>query len=57
VSSLSDEEAQEMGDIVFEFAESALESGDNADFIACQQLVGPLDSRGVVLDLEEIDGS
>ena len=55
VASLSDDEAQEMGDLVFEFAGSALDSGDNLDFLACQRLVGPLDDRGVVLDLEEMD--
>ena len=55
ISALSEDEVQEMGDLVFEFAQGALDSGDNDDFLACQQLVGSLDARGVVLDLDEMD--
>lgn len=57
VSALSAEEAERMGDLVFGFAETALESGDTQDFFECQELVQPLDEVGVILDLVEMDRS
>lgn len=55
VSTLTAAEASQMGDLVFEFAQNALDANDNTDFNQCQMLVQPLDEVGVVLDLAEMD--
>jgi len=55
VSALTAAEASQMGDLVFEFAQNALDTNDVTDFDQCQKLVQPLDDVGIILDLAEMD--
>ena len=54
LASLSAQELDDMANRILEFAETALEE-NTPDWIACNQLVEPLDQLGVIVDLEELD--